>query len=85
MVSGLTTLCAVHIGLVEKDYSMFCFITIYTFTLWVENTVSFFRELQISENPYSKDLGRQQSKTLRAQKKEKNGAKTYLLAPQRLC
>lgn len=51
----------------------------------MENTVSFFRELQISENPYSKDLGRQQSKTLRAQKKEKNGAKTYLLAPQRLC
>lgn len=54
---------------------MFCFATIYTFRLWVENTVSFFRELQRSENPYSKDLGmlpleRQQSKTLRAQKKE---------------
>lgn len=60
----------------SRDYSMLCFITKYTLRLYVENTESSSRGLQRSENPYPKDLGietalqRQQSKTLRAQKKK---------------
>lgn len=66
---GQSPFYIIHIGLLSKDYSIFCFIITYTLRLHVETTVSSFRGLQRSGNHSPKHLGiqtaleRQQSKT----------------------